>query len=248
VSDGRQSEFFVGYLPQQPPATARRVRGAVLAVSAAGLLLAGVLVLGQQPLPEAAFDYGRARPFSGTLQERPVPTLWAGAASPDGYLLVAPGKHGAGMLVAGLEGRGVDLQGKLIQRDGVGMIEIVPGTLRPSGAAGPAPPAAERLGRVRLVGEIVDGKCYLGVMRPGEGKVHRDCAARCISGGAPPMLAVRTGPRTARLVSLAGSRGESVHAQLLDYVAEPVTIEGELIRHGDQFGLYADLATLRRAR
>jgi hypothetical protein len=27
-----------------------------------------------------------------------------------------------------------------------------------------------------LTGEIVDSKCYLGVMNPGQGKVHRDCA------------------------------------------------------------------------
>ena len=99
---------------------------------------------------------------------------------------------------------------------------------------------------MRLAGEIVDGKCYLGVMNPGEGKVHRDCAARCIAGGAPPLLAVAGGPPRGRLVSLAGSRGESIHAQVLDFVAEPVTIEGELIRHGDHYSLYADLGSLRR--
>ena len=43
-------------------------------------------------------------------------------------------------------------------------------------------------------------------------------------------------------------RGESIHAQLLEFVAEPVTIEGELIRHGDLYSLYADPATLRRVR
>ena len=83
-------------------------------------------------------------------------------------------------------------------------------------------------------------------MNPGEGKVHRDCAARCIAGGAPPLLAVGGGLPGGRLVSLAGSRGESIHSQVLDFVAEPVTIEGELIRHGDQFRLFADLGTLRR--
>ncbi len=248
MSDPRPSEFFVGYLPQQPPATARRVRGTVLAVTAAGLLIAVILVLGQQPFADARFDYRDSRPFSGTVQEHPVPTLWTAATSPGGHLLVAPGKHGAGMLVAGLEGRTVNLQGKLIRRGGLEMIEVVPGSVRPAVAAGPPLPIPQHLGRVLLSGEIVDGKCYFGVMNPGEGKVHRDCAVRCISGGAPPMLAVRAGADETRLVSLAGSQGESIHTQLLDFVAEPVTIEGDLIRHGDQFSLYADLATLRRTR
>ena len=32
-------------------------------------------------------------------------------------------------------------------------------------------------------------KCYLGVINPGNGKVHRDCAVRCLSGGVTPVFA-----------------------------------------------------------
>ena len=39
-------------------------------------------------------------------------------------------------------------------------------------------------------GEIVDPKCFFGVMKPGEGKPHKDCAIRCILGGIPPVLKV----------------------------------------------------------
>ena len=38
----------------------------------------------------------------------------------------------------------------------------------------------EVLGPVELTGEIADSKCWLGVMNPGEGTVHRDCARRCL--------------------------------------------------------------------
>lgn len=242
-------EFFVGYLPEQPPRIARRVRGSVLAVAGLALGLGAIFVAAQQPYADAHFEYGQEREFAGTIEEEP-PTLWTGGEfSPAGHLLVAPGKHGAAMLVAGLEGRTVTLRGKRIWRKGMepmAMIEIAPGSLRPAAQAGARVPAGEHLGRVRLAGQIVDGKCYLGVMNPGEGKVHRDCAARCIAGGAPPLLAVAGGLPRGRLVSLAGSQGESIHAQLLDFVAEPVTIEGELIRHGDQYSLRADLGTLRR--
>jgi hypothetical protein len=242
-------EFFVGYLPEQPPRTARRVRVAVLAIAALSLGLGILFVAAQQPYAAAHFDYGQESEFVGTIEEEP-PTLWTGdQSSPAGHLLVAPGKHGAARLVAGLEGRAVTLRGKRIWREGMertAMIELAPGSLRPAAQAAARVPAEEDLGRVRLAGEIVDGKCYLGVMNPGEGKVHRDCAARCIAGGAPPLLAVAGGPPRGRLVSLAGSRGESIHAQVSDFVAEPVTIEGELIRHGDHYSLHADLGTLRR--
>jgi len=249
MADERAPEFFVGYLPAQPPSIARRVRSAVLAGLALALGSALVMVRSQSPYADSHFDFGTERPFTGAIEERPAPALWVGPASaPDGHLLVAPGKHGAAKLVAGLDGRTVTLQGKLIWRGGISMIEVVPGSLRPAAAAAATPPAVERLGRLALRGEIVDGKCYLGVMNPGEGKVHRDCAVRCISGGAPPLLAVWDEEAPVRLVSLAGSQGESIHAQLLDYVAEPVTVEGDLIRHGDRYSLLADLATLRRAR
>ena len=235
-------EFFVGYLPEQPPRTARRVRDAVLAVGGLTVALGALFVAAQQPYADAHFEYGEEREFVGTIEEEP-PTLWTeDESSPAGHLLVAPGKHGAAMLVAGLEGRAVTLRGKRIWRDGMertAMIEIAPGSLRPAAGAAARIPAEEHLGRVRLAGEIVDGKCYLGVMNPGEGKVH-------IAGGAPPLLAVAGGLPRGRLVSQAGSRGESIHAELLDFVAEPVTIEGELIRHGDHYSLYADLGTLRR--
>ena len=108
-------------------------------------------------------------------------------------------------------------------------------------SAGIAPPAQVPLGRQRLRGEIVDSKCYFGVMKPGQGKAHRDCAVRCISGGAPPAFVVRAagpegGERTLILL-LVGSDGSSIGSRILDLVAEPVEIEGEVSRLGDQLVL-----------
>ena len=101
-------------------------------------------------------------------------------------MLVAPGKHGADTLVAAFEGKHVRLQGQLIYRDGQTMVEIDPKTITAmEPTENPALETAD-LGTATLTGEIVDSKCYLGVMNPGRGKVHRDCAARCLSGGIPP--------------------------------------------------------------
>jgi hypothetical protein len=82
-------------------------------------------------------------------------------------------------------------------------------------------------------------------MNPGEGKVHRDCAARCISGGVPPAFLVRDAAGTTRLLILTGHRDAG---QLLDYVAEPVTVRGSILRRERQWRFDIDPATIRRAR
>ena len=179
------SEFYVGYLPQAPPGLARSVRRIVLGLVAASVLTALVLVFWQARFPASVFEFQQYRDFEGTLREHPYPNLAVAPAMP-GYLLVAPGKHGATELVAGFDGRAVRLKGSLIYRDGGRMIELVPNSLQASGNSPIPAPDAIDLGMTTLSGEIVDSKCYLGVMNPGNGKVHRDCAVRCISGGIPP--------------------------------------------------------------
>ena len=91
------------------------------------------------------------------------------------------------------------------------------------------------LGTVQLTGEIVDSKCYFGVMNPGNGKVHRDCAARCISGGVPPAFLVRDASGHAETLLLANWKRE-----LLNHIAEPVTIRGRLVRSDGRLSLYAE--------
>jgi hypothetical protein len=86
------------------------------------------------------------------------------------------------------------------------------------------------LGPVTLIGEIVDSKCYLGVMNPGQGKVHRDCAARCISGGIPPIFITTSGHEQLLLVGLDG-RAPGRDA-LREFIAEPIQIEGQLLETG----------------
>ncbi len=68
------------------------------------------------------------------------------------------------------------------------MLELVLGSISPRGETRTTFPIHRDLGEFTLQGEIVDRKYFLGVMDPGEGKVHRDCAVRCISGGIPQAL------------------------------------------------------------
>lgn len=85
-----------------------------------------------------------------------------------------------------------------------------------------------------LRGEIVDTKCYLGAMKPGRGKPHRDCASLCIRGGIPAALLVRTKSGERRLVHLLDLQGQPLGREVLDWVGEPVEATGTLRRRGDR--------------
>ena len=227
-------EFFVGYLPV-PAGVRRFVRRAVALAIALAAVVAVVLVLTQARFPASRFDFGEYRDYQGALSLLPYPALSGG------WLVVAPGKHGAAGLPAGY----VKLKGALIRNGDDRMLELLPGSVQP--AAGAAAPSTETdLGPVEWTGEIVDSKCYFGVMNPGRGKVHRDCAARCIAGGIPPALLVRDAAGLARTVLVAGSDRRPLSAEVRDFIAEPVRVRGRLVRFGGRLLLLAEPRDFRR--
>jgi hypothetical protein len=95
---------------------------------------------------------------------------------------------------------------------------------------------------VTLRGEIVDSKCFLGVMNPGERTVHRDCARLCLRGGIPPMLLVRGAQGEEALVLLVSESGAPIGEQLADIAGQPVKVRGLLARDGETLVLRADRA------
>lgn len=231
-------EFYVGYAPKAPAWLARIVTRIAAVFVLAALAIGTLLIFNQPPFAASKFEYGEYREYSGTIEEWPYPILLANDSS---YLLVAPGKHGLSDIVKGLQGKNVRVKGSLIERGSDRMLEVLPGSLREippvhvPRASGPI-----NLGPVRLRGEIVDSKCYLGVMNPGSGKVHRDCAARCISGGAPPAFIVRDASGDAKALLLVGPDGRALNREVLPFVAEPLEISGELVRSGSMLILKAD--------
>ena len=244
------SEFFVGYLAT-PPGTARFLRGVIAGLGLLAITMALLLLRGQASFATAAFEYGKVRTFEGTISTHPYPSLGVprpgttGADRYSRYLLVAAGKHGADTEVAAFEGKPVRLQGFLIYRGGGTMIEIVPGSIVGTGAALAVEENVKDSGTVTLTGEIVDSKCYLGVMNPGQGKVHRDCAARCLSGGIPPLFIADHDGTQLLLVDKHGKALEP--DQLREFVAQPLTLSGHLARKGAQNLLMIDPTTLRHA-
>ena len=199
ITDG--SEFYIGWQSKSQAGPARRSRKffvAVLVVTSVSFFLAARF---QSPIDPGAFEFGVERTFEGTVVESPLPmlqvpgkddwvfTLDREAASGINCLLVGSGKFGASDVVRGKGGNHIRFAGSLIHRNGVAMIEVnKPESLEVTQMVQENASRVVSLGRSTFVGELVDTKCFLGVMRPATGKVHRGCAVRCLSGGAPSAL------------------------------------------------------------
>lgn len=262
------NEFYIGYLPEMPADTRTFLRSRVMLAVVGALLIAGLVVATQSSFYPSTFEFGQVKEFVGTIDTESYPTLKVrkpGAAKDAAtrYYLVAFGKQGAFEAAAKWAGQTVRLRGTLIYHENQTMIEIAPGddsivALDPS-----APPPditseqlrtlaengsnVEELGTMTLTGEIVDSKCYLGVMNPGRGKLHRACAVRCISGGIPPVLMVRDEQDgSAAYLMLVSETGAAVNKEVLPFVAVPVRITGNVSRRDNLLIMKADPATYER--
>lgn len=249
-----EGEFFVGYFPT-PKKTGRfAITTGIVALLVVGVAAVAIAATMGHPGRGVIPFHGPERRV-GILQFAPHGILWTVDPSrPEvvhAVLLVRGGKFGIAPQSAALDGRVVTVEGGLLERDGTQMIELLraPALSNDLSAEVEARIRArtpEPLGHVRLAGEIVDAKCWLGRMRPGDGRTHRACAQLCVSGGIPPMLVTRTADGRETPYLVVGRDRSAIHRELIEYLAEPVEIEGQLERVGDLLVLRSDASLVRR--
>ena len=227
--------FFVGW-SFAPPRALRPLLASLLLAIPLGFGMLGLALGRAADDPGAgAFDW-TPRHLIGTVTARPYPLLHLQTGHT--LLLAGLGKSGVALDPA-LDGRLVAADGVMLRRGTLDMLQV--DALTP--ADGPATvPAPVPLGRWRLTGEICDGKCDSGAMRPGSGLAHRACAILCLAGGVPPVF-VTTGPVAGSgFMLLAGPDGGPVPATVRPLTALRVTLDGTLERRGDLLVFRADPA------
>ena len=249
-------EFYIGWEAKAAPGIGKMVRKVVIGLLILAVLVPVALAISQHMIGASVFEWGTVKKFSGVLKLQPYPHLLVPRPGATGaqpgfstYYLVAPFKFGLDReKLSALDGKDVSLEGTLIYRGNQTMVEALPDSIKATDKQSVSLPGTETigLGRQTLTGEIVDSKCFLGVMNPGQLAPHRACAIRCISGGVPPVLLVRQQHGPAIYLLLVSADGKPVNQQILDLVAEPVEITGEVERQGDLLILRADPATYRR--
>ena len=257
MSKTGRDDFYVGYLPKAPAELAKWLRSLIVFLIVAFAAVSFGLVSSQMGFYPSVFEFQQYKEFEGVIAEQPYPMLLVerpgnanGESEFSAYYLTVFGKFGANEAVAGLDGKRVKMEGALIYRDGQTMIEIKDGSISALSQTAEQPgdffSASTSLGKNVVVGEIVDSKCFLGVMNPGSLKPHKSCAIRCISGGAPPVLIARDPDGKAHQFLLTSPDGKVVNKQVLDMIAEPVAVTGEIVKYRDMLVLKADPASIVR--
>lgn len=251
------NEFYIGWQDQAPNSYARKIRRVVFIILALALLVSAGLVLNQQPFANSTFEINRLRTLEGILIKEPIPCLKIltgvdaqGVQQYQRVLLIGFGKHGAQPTIEAMEkeqnqmldGKGLKLEGKLIYFDGKLAMELSAGAASFKGFAAvqDVPSLPTYLGQVTLRGEILDPKCYLGVMRPGEGKPHRSCAIRCIEGGITPLFRSTTGKASQYFFAL-DTEGKPINDKIARYVADDIQLCGTAERWDDWYVVKVDL-------
>jgi hypothetical protein len=235
------NEFYVGYLPKAPSGIARRIWWIVSALFLVVATGAIIFARAQRSYSPSAFEFGKERTFDGVVDLHPYPALLVprpgiavGQEPFSRYTLVAAGKHGANDQLSAFAGKTVRLRGTLIYRDDQTMVELVSGSVSVLPEQIHTQETVQDLGTFTLTGEIVDSKCNFGVMNPGNGKVHRDCAVRCLSGGIPPAFVTNDFNGQRATLLLTAPNGEPLPKEaFLKRVAQPVSISGNVTQRGE---------------
>lgn len=261
----KNTEFYIGWMPKAPEGFAKQVRKTLFVLFPLALIVGLVLASFQKKFSTANFEFGKSTEVKGIYFNSPMPMLkvlngkdiW-GNTSYTTIPLVGYGKHGAETAIMELEkeknvsfnNKELTLKGTLLYSDGKTLLQVSkeedPVINIGKDADVSLMQGQTELGIQTIRGEIIDPKCYFGVMKPGEGKVHRDCAIRCILGGIPPVLKVMNEKGEKNYYLIVGPNGEKMNEVVQDYVAEPVEMEARVVQQDDWVILYVKDKSIKR--
>jgi hypothetical protein len=255
----KSDEFYIGWMDDAPRSFTGTVKKYVVVLVPIVIILGLSLALSQKKFGTGKFEFGTLTEVKGIYSNTPVPNLkvvngkdiWGG----ENYItvpLIGYGKLGADGIIANLEkekntslqGKEVTLKGTLLYNDGKLLLQI-DGNDKPLLSVAESSDAnavskAKELGVLDVKGEIVDPKCFFGVMKPGEGKPHKDCAIRCILGGMPPVLKAEDENGKENYYLIVGENGEKMNEAVQDFVASPVQLHAKAVLYDDWIVLYVN--------
>jgi hypothetical protein len=246
----KEAPFFVGYLPA--PTNLRQFLLLTCVLVMAIFALTGLLIGSTQDAPQDSgfrFDYGR-QTVTGVIELTPYPLLRVTEGNElikpgKTLLLTSAGKSGVDMRAMGLDGQLAQVSGVVLQRGSIDMLQLRGGRNGLSMVDG-APPEMETvpLGRWKVAGEICDGKCLNGAMRPGRGLAHKACANLCLIGDVPPVFVTTQPVDGAEFMLITGPDGTRLPKAAYDRVGQFISMEGDVERRGDILVIRMDADTM----
>ncbi len=252
-------EFYIGWMPASPDGFAKNTRKAVWLIILLAMAIAVIAAVSQKKFSTGNFEFGKLTEVKGIYFNKPVACLKVingkdifGRLSYITIPLVGFGKHGADGVITDIEKnkntsfneKEISLKGTLLYNDGKLLMQVDandnPVTNIGKNADASLLPSTQDLGQQEIKGEIVDPKCYFGVMKPGQGKPHKDCAVRCILGGITPVLRVSNADGASNYYLIVGTNGEKMNEAVKDFVAQPVSIHAKVVQVDDWIVLYVN--------
>ena len=238
----KKEEFYVGYIGSMGRYTRGRIQ-LFVALSLLLLLIAGLIFsLYQEPAVNSRFDFDSTTQLEGFYFEDPYPLLRVdlGEGQYKDIVLLGFGKSGALPYLKKLKeanelsGKKMRIEGNLVYYNGKSLlqitdenqVELIPGKAMSAFSI----PTESTLKSMR--GEIIDPKCYFGVMKPGYGKIHRSCAALCISGGIPPVWVDYKENGDEHYYLITDLKGNSIHGDLIPYIGQASAVEAKISQKG----------------
>jgi hypothetical protein len=246
-----KSPFFVGYA-----AIPAGLKGFLISLALsliAFFAVTGFLVGATQDDPgNGAFRFDwRQQSVTGVIEFIPYPVLRVTEGNeriPEGHtlMLTGQGKNTIRARMQPMTGDLVTMTGIILKRGDLDMLQVAGGRRGITVAEGAAPdlPERESLGRWRLAGEICDGKCLAGAMRPGRGLAHKACANLCLVGDIPPVFVSSQPIEGSEFLMVAGADGTPLPERAYDMIGQYVELEGEIERLGDLLILRMDVETM----
>ncbi len=245
--------IYVGYLPLTK--TDRRFvnfgLALLLVIVASGAFMSAA---SQRSPGPAHWDLDKLTTITGTVRLDGAARIVSGSGSGTvTWFVVMPGKVGASQSLRNFNGQRVSIEGYTLTRSGDRMLELAreprlaPVNAESDAESAPAPSARAPIGEAVLRGEIVDFKCYLGSMKPGDGRTHKACATLCIMGGVTAAMIDQSSGEAPRTFILKTADGGPLPQSLIQRIGEPVEVRGIVEREGDFEWLVIDDRSVRRA-
>jgi len=260
------NDFYIGWMPAAPASFVKHTRKVLVALFLLVIAVGAIVASSQKQFSTAVFEYGQLTEVKGIYLQTPVPSIKVitqkdlfGHSTYLTMPLVGYGKFGAEGIISeiekekqlSLDKKQVVVKGTLLYSDGKTLLQVdkhddpfisISNTIAPAAIQS----IETDLGHIKLRGEILDPKCYFGVMKPGHGKPHRDCAIRCLLGGMSPVFYTRNERGAATYYLVLGPNGEKINEQLKDFVADPVELQANAKQFDDWVVLYVEPVSIKR--
>lgn len=255
-----KDQFYIGWMDKAPSEFKTQLRRFMWTLLILVPLLGAAWVFSERPFSDSVFEFGKLSTIEGIYKAEPVPMLEVyigkdieGKPIHRHIMLIGFGKMGALPTIeaieneqgSNLDGKQVKFRGTLVYHNGQTLLELSEGENALVEIVENTMPKAQGVEALTdlatLRGEVLDAKCYFGVMKPGSGKPHRSCGIRCISGGVPPVFKIQSEEGGVQYFLMLGSEGEPINKKVLDYVADNIQICGRTARLGNWNIVYADM-------